>query len=903
MNPLSSAIQKKYPGYLVWAIIVLVAVFGWACTTKKNTLITRSYHNVTSYYNVYYNARESFNQGMLKLDQSLENNYSTILPIYTSGDDNLAKTIAPQMNKTIEKCSKAIRKHSITVKPKMGDDRMSPKERAYYEKTEYCKWIDDSYLLMGKANFYKHDYFAALETFNFIVRQYNNEPVKYEGIYWIARIYNEMKKYNETRQFLDQLKGDKHTPKKLDPEIELLVADYNFKQNDLEKTTQALEKYLSYKPNKKSRIRINFILAQIHQQQGKNEKATQYFDAVLKLNPPYEMAFNAQINKARLYSAGMADSRPIRKQLAKMLKDDKNIDFQDQIYYALANIEKTEGNDEKAVEYYLLSAQKSTRNNNQKAISFLALAEIYFAEPDYMKAQMFYDSTITFISKDYPQYNAISVKAATLNELVENMNTITREDSLQRVAKMDESQRNALIESIISKIKEEEERKKAEAEQNRFDAMTMQQNVSQINQQQSGKWYFYNPSALGMGRSGFLKKWGNRKLEDNWRRKNKEVVADMDGSESNSSDSAGNSRLSNTSREYYLQGLPVNDSLIGVSNKKIEEAHFNVATIYNEQLAEPAEAIKYYELMNSRFPRGIFELASYYHLYKTFQGMNNEPKAQYYKELIFSAYPQSNYARVLQNPEYFKELEKQENLVNILYAETYQLYLKNEMALVIKKCVSADSAYYGSKTQAKFALLKAMAVGHLSKDTLSFVNELKTVYKLYPKTDEGEFANEILASFQKKKEPEKPDLFATGSQPVEGDSASLKPKIAYKFNPDEQHLYVVIINSMSSNTNELKFRLSNFNLDNFSAVALKIEVINLEATLQMVVVKTIKNKNQAMNYFESVEVSESEIFENMSSTDYRHFVIGVSNFSLFLADKRANDYVEFFKQNYFQDRQ
>ena len=31
-----------------------------------------------------------------------------------------------------------------------------------------------------------------------------------------------------------------------------------------------------------------------------------------------------------------------------------------------------------------------------------------------------------------------------------------------------------------------------------------------------GKWYFYNPATLSFGFSEFQKKWGKRKLEDDW---------------------------------------------------------------------------------------------------------------------------------------------------------------------------------------------------------------------------------------------------------------------------------------------------------------------------------------------------------------------------------------------------
>ncbi|MFW6224697.1 MAG: hypothetical protein ACOC4B_00345, partial [Bacteroidota bacterium] len=154
----------------------LIYIFGTflfvlACSTEKNTFVTRTYHNITAKYNAYFNGKESFKAGLQKVDDSFEDDYTHILPIFKYGDENIAQSVAPEMERAIDKATKVIEKHSITAKPKnlkkkkSERKKLTDKEKEYYSKTEYNKWVDDSYLMMGKAYFYEHEFMMAIKTF------------------------------------------------------------------------------------------------------------------------------------------------------------------------------------------------------------------------------------------------------------------------------------------------------------------------------------------------------------------------------------------------------------------------------------------------------------------------------------------------------------------------------------------------------------------------------------------------------------------------------------------------------------------------------------------------------------------------------------------------------------------
>ena len=107
----------------------------FSCSTKKKTWFHRTYHNTTAKYNGYFNGKESLKIGLRKI-QEHKDDYTQILPIYPTGDLKGLKKTHSHMDKAIRKASIVIQKHSIKIKGK-----------------EYCKWIDDNYLLLGMAIF------------------------------------------------------------------------------------------------------------------------------------------------------------------------------------------------------------------------------------------------------------------------------------------------------------------------------------------------------------------------------------------------------------------------------------------------------------------------------------------------------------------------------------------------------------------------------------------------------------------------------------------------------------------------------------------------------------------------------------------------------------------------------
>ena len=439
--------------YITFLLISILLIN--ACSTKKNTPIRRTYHNVTAHYNAFFNGREAYKEGMRTLEKSQKDDFTKMLPLFIYEKNSNLGSISSKMDRAIEKSSKVIKKHSITAKPKRKKGKLTESEKEFYAKKEFNNWVDDSYLMMGKSFVFKEDYLSARTNFNFIVSQFPNEPIKYDALIWLARIDLLEKKYKSALENLERLDGEKDLPKKLEKDLATTYADYYIKKEKYKDAIPWLVNAIDKERKKKYRVRYKYILAQIYQQQDDFKKASEMYRQVIKMNPPYEMAFNAKINRATSYDNNSGRGKEITKQLQKMLKDDKNIEFQDQIYYAIGNIALKDGDKPEAIKNFKLSAETSVSNNTQKALSFLNLGRLYFERPDYPNSQAYYDSCMSFLPKDYPGYEKLSAKTVILNELITNLNEVRNQDSLQRIAAMSPSERNKLIDKIIQKLKEE----------------------------------------------------------------------------------------------------------------------------------------------------------------------------------------------------------------------------------------------------------------------------------------------------------------------------------------------------------------------------------------------------------------------------------------------------------------
>jgi tetratricopeptide (TPR) repeat protein len=860
------------------------------CSVEKNTGLSRFYQSLTARDNIYFNGLEAYKSGVIKAANASIDDYSEVLRVFEYSDQGTVTACTPDMERAIQKASKVISLKSITAKPGTKETAtLTEKDKEFISRKEFNEWVDDSYLLMAKARFYKHEYNLAKSTFNFCLTDANDISIKTEAGIWIARICNETADYTESLRILGNLDLSKVSSRGLKTLYYTTLADLFIKQKRYSEAISPLTSSLNFISGKKNKYRLTYLLAQLYEKTGNMDMATSLYHKVVKMNPPYDIEFNARINMAGTFDISSGNPDEIQKELGQMLRDSKNKEFRDQIYYVLGDLAGKEGNEKEAIEFYHKSAAVSTQNRNQKGKSFLALARYYYEKPDYVYAQNFYDSAVIFLDTKYPDYLLYKAKSENLNELVSQLTIVQTEDSLQRVALMDVTQRNALITGIINKVTRDETINQSSGNSDRSDLGEYYQNELRNNQisSQEGKWYFYNQTSLTFGRTEFRRRWGERKLEDNWRRSNKSIintdqlVDNMNTIKPDNSDSA----LvvpDKKNPEYYLTNLPVNDSLLNISNNRIATALFNAGKVYTDRIEDNKKAIETYQLLITRYPGNDLVSEAVYNIYSIYMKENNSG-AEKYRQLLLEKYPDTEFARIISDPDYYNKKKAELKVVEELYENAYNKYLNEDYYNTVALCDEALSVYKTHELAPKFQLLRAYAIAKL-KDERSFKDELNVLIKQWPGTVESQRANELIAFLNK----EIPEL------KVEEDKAIARE--IYFEEPNVAHYFVLIIQDPKFNINQATFDVINFNIDNYTNKNYRTQGLLVDDKYIMITVGNFTNAEQALEYYRTF-VPET-IVRNAKKDEIITFVISNSNLDTLNKDKDPNRYQIFFSGTY-----
>jgi tetratricopeptide (TPR) repeat protein len=903
---------KKYLKIRILHTILIIILSGLitGCSTEKNTRASRAYHNLTSRYNIYFNGKESLKAGLRRIDQNVEDDYTRILPVYKESYTSAGTAGKSDMDNAILKGSKLAQNRSITAKPKRRRLRTFNYQK-FASKEEFNNWVDDSYLLIGQAYFYQHNFSSAIENFSYVIRKFSEEDTRFDALVWLARSYSELERFTETSEVLQALQAERDFPKRLEKELAKVNADFYLKQNDYTEAIKLLEIALDKTIWKKEKARLQYILAQLYRETGNSIRAADAFMAVIRLNPTYKMSFNARINAAALY-AGQGDTEKLKKDLNKMLRDEKNLEYRDQIYFALANIYHKEGNFSQAIDNYKKSVAVSIDNDFQKAQSAVTLADIFFDDRKYRESQAYYDTAMMVINDEYPDYQTIDTRYKGLSRLVENLQMVEVQDSLQRLAVMPENERNSLIDKWIALERKKQEDAELMANQQGSESGFYRANEYRFGlgrSEEGSGWYFYNPQTVSYGKAQFQQRWGRRKLEDNWRRMNKAIVSDDEINELEELIDSSKIVIRETDpmkREYYTQDLPVNDSLLTLSHEKIRDGLYNAGKIFKSDFNDYARSAESFEELNRRYPDNIYLLSAYFDLHDVNELMGDRTKALYYRDLIVQRFPDSKYARYLLNPNFFTEmLERQDNL-NRLYQDAFREYKAGRYAQVAEHTVRLKTMVPDSLMLSKIDFMEAISKGATS-DMRNFELLLQQYIANYPKAEPLPLATEILTLLQDSTLADYQRLVEMGylhdeirnTELITGTTAE-EDEFGGKFSYDEELVHYFVITypkEANPDINRLKFDLSNYNLDHYTRYDFDIEAESLDANTSMIQIRSLGNKEQALIYFRAI-IRKAEVFRTLKGVDYYNFVISSTNYRQIMADKSASEYLRFFLKNY-----
>jgi tetratricopeptide (TPR) repeat protein len=845
---------------------------------------------MTAKYNGHFNAEELLNQAILTYNNSRKDDFYSILPISPLPNETEVKGMFPSIDTAVVKCSKVILNHSM---PSAED--MSTKE------VEHNKWIDENWITVGKALFYRRDYDKALKNFLFVKRFFKKDPSRYISELWIARIYIEQNKYSEAKLLLDELqetalnqkkktlKGVFEVFKKKNPEenqepkmtkslqfeIYKTQADLAIKRKQFDEAAFSLSNAVKTVNNKQEKARLYFILGQIYQQNGSVESAQDNYSKALSAAALYEVSFNARLNRAML-----GNNNKLSKGLDKMLRDGKNAPYKDQIYFAKATLELNRGNDDLGKAYYTSSAFYSTSNKRQKALSYEKLGDLSFNQKAYISAQKYYDSCARFMPEAYPNEEVVKSKAMKLLDLVNSLESAQFEDSVQRIAKMPEKEQTEFLKELIKDIKKEQQRLK-EAQAAKLLALQQQSNTNQNTS--SNKWYFNNSKLKEEGSNEFRKLWGTRENKDDWRRSDKIVFSDnkvdKDGPAIDSAkvDVAVNQSVDTLSVESLRKGLPLTDSLFEKSIIKEMEALYTSGLLYKELLSEDKLAIAQFEKIFEMNRICLTDLSAAFQLYKLNEnsGLGNQ-----YKDYIIKYYPNSDMANYFKDPDFFTKQKEGRIAAQKEYLALISRYESKEYKVVFDATEQIVNGDRTNALRAEYLLLNALAAGQLTENKTVIIPKLTNIIDEKPGSPQALRAKEML------------DIITKGYSINE--ALPVPKQGIYTYN-DTVTQFLIVLMDQEEDANDARNDITDFNTKKFKSLKLKVQSkLTLNET-GFILISEFESIKLANDYIFSYKAGYEQLDQWQNN---RIQIITLENLKKLIESSNFESYKEFYDLNY-----
>ncbi|APG66491.1 hypothetical protein LPB136_11580 [Tenacibaculum todarodis] len=720
--------------------VLLIAVLS--CSTRKDTLVSRNFHALTTKYNVLFNGEQAFIKGLEEISSKHKDNYWKRLLIEPITFED-TKIQAPKFKNSIgeedenknltsfelaeEKAIKAVQKHSMNIKGR-----------------ERNRQIDDAYLLLGKSRYYTQRFIPALEALNYVIAEYPDANLINETKIWRAktniRLENEKLAIESLKLLLDVQEGDDKLTDEIKEQAHTAMAMAYAKTDTIQKVIEHLTLATRTHENKEQTARNLFILGQVYSELDRKDSAIVVFQKLADFKKmPYKYRIHSNIELVKNTSAD-SSSVALIKRFEKLIKNRDNRPYLDKLYYHVAVLHENQDSIADAISYYQKSLKAKDADDYQKTYTFEKLGDIHFKNAEFIKASVFYDSVLQVATEDVvneKRIRKVKRRHKSLASLGKYENVLKINDSILHIANLPEGEQKIYFENYIAKIKKQDE----ENAQQQLNALSFGNSfgggssISTTNN--SGKWYFYNTQAKAFGEAEFQRVWGTRSLEDNWRWSDKTTVS------SNDTDVDADNQ---TNKRYelatYLETIPTDKVAIDSLTFQRNDALYQLGLIYKEQFKNPQLAIKNLERLQTVNTDERLNLPINYHLYQIYTSLNS-PKANEYKNVILTKYPDTKYAQIIKYPT--KKLAQDEEVDKIAdaYKDIYYLYKENKFDEVITKIDVLLPTILESNLLPKFDLLKAYAIGKI-KDKETYKTAMEFVALTYANTEEGKKAKEIV---------------------------------------------------------------------------------------------------------------------------------------------------------------
>ncbi len=729
-------------------------LFLVACSTKKNTFLSRNSHALSTKYNILYNGGIALEKGIIELKSGYNDNFWETLPIermQVSIDPSLtSKTKNANFERSETKATKSIQKHSMNI-----------------DGGEKNPQMDEAHLMLGKSRYYDHRFIPALEAFNYVLYKYPESDKIYEVKIWREktnmRLENDAIAVTNLRKLLKEIKFKDQIF--ADANATLAQAFLNLKEKDSAIAKLKLAREFTKEDEEKARY--NFILGQVYEELGYKDSAFAAYQNVIdmKRKSSRQYVIQSHVRQSKQFDYENGDTLAFVKKFKELLKDRENRPFLDVLNHQMALFYDKSKKTDLAKKYYNSSLKSKSLDTYLIASNYRNLADIYFKKAKYVTTGKYFDSTLTVLNPRTREYKLIKKKRENLEDVIKYEEIAQRDDSILRITSMSSIEKENYYKEYIEKLKKEvaatkillekqeaklnnqpstenaansNSLKNSESAQNEVSRTAVTQNSNQTFVTKPGDFYFYNSNTVIIGKKEFVTKWGKRAHGGNWR-----LSRDEDKGKQDSENDSTNIKKSDEidllyTTDYYIKQLPTNQTALDSISKERNFAYFQLGVIYKEKFKEYQLAANKLEKLLDNNPEERLILPSLYNLYKIYE-LIDPSKSLEMKNRIVSTYPDSRYAQLLSNNTVSLELGSPEEVYNKLFKD----YEAGKFRETLMKTELAIIQFAAEEMVSKYELLKSNLIGKLLGLT-EYKKALNFVALTYPNTQEGKESEKFI---------------------------------------------------------------------------------------------------------------------------------------------------------------
>ena len=704
-----------------------------------------------------------------------------------------------------------------------------------------------------------------------------------EGMLWLAKTYIKRENWFAAQILLEKLdKGFKSD--ELKAELPATFANLYLKQERYDEALPYLDEAIEASDVKSLKARYAFIAGQISQKNKNVEAALNYFDISKKYASDPKMEFMSELAVAKNgIASGKRSKESVIEDFKKLLNEDKYVQVKDQIYFTLAEIELSQNNEEAAIGYYKNSLAANVGDQKLKSEAYYRVANLYYDKQKYLFASNYFDSTLTLLPLTDVRQVQVKKYVDNLKDIAANLEIIAYQDTLLYFASLVDDNKEKMIIAYLARNQKNTQQPSAKST-----TLSSKQNISSGVDFGTSTFFAYNKSGKEKGKDDFNKAWGKRSLEDDWRRSTKSTG--INASESDSKDTKPNEaepiedKVSKEALSAYLREIPSNPVKVQEAKDKIITAMFVLGKLFRDKIENFATSAETLENMHTRFGPTQYELDSYFYIYLDYLSMDNPTKAAEYKNNIIRKYPDSKYAAILVDPNYFAKSTSKLNKEEQYYSTTYDMFEKGDYAKALSAINQSNSVIGDEHSyKAKFALLKAMCIGN-TEGKAAYLKALNEVVTSFPNSPEQIKAKEIVR-------------FLGGDNSAFADVRDVD-KIFQRDETGTHYVAVITYGLAEDQQVNFKIAISEYNKKNFKNERLQMGdgMLNIEENAQVILIRKFDNEAKSIEYYSKV-IKDVDEFSGGGKFTYDVLPLSQTNYRKMMNDKTAINYRRFFEQN------